>query len=304
MPAFLKISIPLALAVFFSSFVFFCDSNAHKGMNNKEIGDIVYLYSQPKDTVHLLGDSYILISLKKQNATVVRRDSSEPKVFPVSTGHAGISQGMSTPPGLYTVQSKLEKAISKQFNDAELLSWVGFNGNIGFHGLSGSGYYSHLGVRPSSHGCVRISREDGKKLYKMVKVGTPVLVFNSEPALTFSFSNISSFEAGTDVILEKKTSETDLLVKSRIEALYEGEYYKLSNSKLFMDGVSIIRNRGFAVGQADKISNVQQDYKILLLTQSKYRDLTSVRKIFFERILKDKDSSKTSEKNHKQAKKS
>jgi len=258
------------------------------------LSNIKYLYSQPKDTIHLLSDEYILISLKNQTASVVRRGDSLNKItFPVSTGHSGIDKGMATPPGFYTVQSKLSKAISRQFNNAELINWVGFNGNIGFHGLSSSGYYSHLGVRPSSHGCVRISREDGKKLSNLVKLGTPVLVYSDEPAITIAFAEMKNFDHNNDILLEKKTKATDLLVKSRQKALYSGDYYKLSNSKLFINGRSIIKNRGFSIGSASKIAKVQRDFKTSFESGLIKQDFTNVKIKYLEYNKKSLDETES-----------
>lgn len=270
-----KFIIPLMIALSISAIAYFNDG-IHYSAEWSNDRDILFLYSKPKDTIHLLGSSYIMISLKKQTATVFLRDSEDSSVYKVSTGAAWISQGMSTPEGLFTVQSKSVKAVSKQFNNASLLSWVGFNGNIGFHGLDGSGYYHHLGVRPSSHGCVRISREDGKSLFKQVRLGTPVLVYKEEPSMVFAFSSLADFRTGQDILLDRKTVQTYRMMKARIDALYEGDYYKIADSKIFMNGTSVIRDRGFAIGKASKIAQVQRDFRFHHRDESKYMDFTAV----------------------------
>lgn len=270
-----KFIIPLMIALSISAIAYFNDG-IHYSAEWSNDRDILFLYSKPKDTIHLLGNSYIMISLKKQTATVFLRDSEDSSVYKVSTGATWISQGMSTPEGLFTVQSKSVKAVSKQFNNASLLSWVGFNGNIGFHGLDGSGYYHHLGVRPSSHGCVRISREDGKSLFKQVRLGTPVLVYKEEPSMVFAFSSLADFRTGQDILLDRKTVQTYRMMKARIDALYEGDYYKIADSKIFMNGTSVIRDRGFAIGKASKIAQVQRDFRFHHRDESKYMDFTAV----------------------------
>lgn len=284
-----KFIIPFFIVLAISSVAYFYDGFHHSTETRKD-RDILFLYSKPKDTIHLFGDSYVMISLKEQTASVFKRDSSEPSVFKVSTGAAWISQGMATPEGLFSVQSKSVKAVSRQFNNANLLSWVGFNGNIGFHGLDGSGYYSHLGVRPSSHGCVRISREDGKSLYKMVRLGTPVIVYKEEPSLVFAFSDLSAFRTGQDILLERKTAESNRMMNSRIDALYEGDYYKLADAKIFMNGTSIIRNRGFAIGKAKKIAEVQRDFRFHHHSEKHHRDLTFVHLKNLEQFVPESDS--------------
>ena len=143
-----------------------------------------YEYLPLRDTVYILSDKYILVSLKHQNATMYFRNDSS-FTFKISSGNGNLNKGIFTPTGIYTVQSRSTVAISKQFENCELYNWVGFNGNIGFHGLKGNGYYWNLGVRASSHGCVRMSREDGEILYKKAKIGTPVMVYDDEPARVF-----------------------------------------------------------------------------------------------------------------------
>ena len=120
-----------------------------------------FSYIPTKDTVYLLGDNYIEIVLKKQRAILNRKNDSA-IIYKISSGNDKIPKGQETPDGLYTVQSKSPMAISKQFKNAELYHWIGYNGNVGFHGLKGNGYYNTLGIRPSSHGCVRIAREDAE----------------------------------------------------------------------------------------------------------------------------------------------
>lgn len=241
-------------------FAFTFSGNTKEGTKSSNKANLTskfhYLYSPIRDTLFLMGDEYISISLSKQTATVYSRTDSS-IAFPISSGSAGVDDGVHTPTGLFTVQSKSPKAISKQFNDAELFSWVGFNGNIGFHGLSGSGYYRHLGIRPSSHGCVRISRNDGEKLYKKVKRGTPVIVYDKEPAIVLKFAEFSNYEPGNDILLQKKDKSTNIMFNNRIDALYNGEYFTRVDSRIFLDGVSVFKNRGFRIGEAAKIPSKQ-----------------------------------------------
>jgi lipoprotein-anchoring transpeptidase ErfK/SrfK len=50
--------------------------------------------------------------------------------------------------------------------------WIGFVGSVGFHGTAELG---SLGTE-ASHGCVRMSVPDVIRLYRRVRIGTPVLV--------------------------------------------------------------------------------------------------------------------------------
>lgn len=260
---------PLAVVAIFAAFVAgYSETSPGGKKKTHKVGEVYYYYSPIKDTFYLLGDEYIMISLKEQKATVITRGDST-FTYPISSGNSAILKGLSTPAGLYTVQSKNRKAISKQFNNAELLSWVGFNGNIGFHGLSGSGYYWNLGRRPSSHGCVRISREDGAKLFNKVRLGTPVLVYKDSAAVVLKFSDMDNYTPGIDFIIEHNDKATGKMIQNRINSLYSGEYYTYASSKIFLDGKSIIRNRGIRTGEAEKISPIQMPHPVKYYTEAK-----------------------------------
>ncbi len=207
----------------------------------------VYPYIRMLDTIHLLGDEYIEIILPEQLAILHRRNDTS-LTFKISTGNPFISKGMRTPEGFFTVQTMLEVATSRQFNNAKLLYWIGFNGNIGFHGLRTSGYYAHLGRRPSSHGCVRIARKDAKSLYSQVHKGTPVIVRKDTPAVRIVFSGHSEFNPRLDFLLGKNSRINDAIMKARRENLIKGLALMYNNGRVFHDGKTVMRPRGFDIG--------------------------------------------------------
>lgn len=210
-----------------------------------------------KDTIYVLGDEYIEICLSSQKAKLFTRQG-EIFEYKISSGNPFISKGMETTTGIFTIQSKSPKAISKQFENAELFWWIGFNGNIGFHGLAGNGYYHHLGTRPSSHGCVRISREDGKDLYERVKIGTPVLVYKNEPARILAFADWDYFIKSSPTILITENSQLNKLLNKRLENLYSGKAHTNNRYKLFIDGATKLRTVKIIEGDFAKVSPVQE----------------------------------------------
>lgn len=226
-----------------------------KNTNNKN--KVFYPYLRHQDTIYVLGDTYIEVCIKKQYAYLYQRNDPVFK-FRISSGTSRIKEGLDTPPGLFTVQNKTPLAISKQFNNAELFNWIGFRGNIGFHGLKGSGYYYHLGFRPSSHGCIRISREDGEMLYKKVKVGTPVLVYENEPAITLSFAQSDDIDYTEDEIINRNDKYFKELMTYRINNLYSGSAYRLNQGRIFIDGQIALRLGGLPIGEKAKISRIQK----------------------------------------------
>jgi hypothetical protein len=216
-----------------------------------------FQYLPMKDTIFVLGNTFIEISLKRQTATLFTRHDSS-MTFKISTGTSRINLGFDTPPGLFTVQNKSPVAISKQFENAEMFNWIGFRGNIGFHALKGSKYYWSLGIRPSSHGCVRISREDGDKLYKKVRTGTPVLVFNEEPAIILKFSDFKGYNSEFDELINRNDKYFIRLMSFRQKNLYEGMALRKNNGRIFMDGKAILRLGGLPIGSKSDISSYQK----------------------------------------------
>ncbi len=207
-----------------------------------------------KDTVYVLGDSYIELPLNEQYAYVFRRNKPSLKL-PVSTGTDKVHKGIKTRQGLFAVQSKLRKAISRQFNNAALINWVGYNYNIGFHGLASSGYYRYLGEKPSSHGCVRISRDDGNLLYESVKIGTPVMVFEEEPARVFKFTDSLELQSRAHYILVERGWFQKNMLDDRLAALKMGISDYLSDLMIVMDGQTQLRPGGYDIGIYSKINS-------------------------------------------------
>jgi hypothetical protein len=174
------------------------------------------------DTVYTTDSLYLDVNLTKQNVTVRFRDGAS-HTFRISSGNRFIHEGMATPAGLFTVQNMQPMAISKQFNDARLHHWIGIQGGVGFHGLDGSGYYGNLGVRPSSHGCVRMSREEIAEMYKLVHPGALIMVHYGTPARMVSFC--SPEDTAGAVVIDSAAVYNKGLGKERMRALYEGRYW-------------------------------------------------------------------------------
>ncbi len=235
--------------------LFSCGNNVGR-INQYDSDNYYFAYLRAKDTVYLLGNNYIEITLKNQTATLFRRADSS-ITYKISSGTDMIPEGLVTPDGLYTVQSKSPIATSKQFNDAELFNWIGFNGNVGFHGLKGTGYYWLLGKRPSSHGCVRISREDGAELYKRVSLGSPVLVYHDEPAVVLKFASLKEYKPEKDILLERNYKFNSKLFNNRINSLYNGYALRNNYEKIFIDGKTLMKPGGFNIGSYEKVPSRQ-----------------------------------------------
>jgi len=218
--------------------------------------DYQFLYLPRRDTIFITGDEYIEICLKTQTSSLHLRNDST-RVYPISSGTENISKGIKTSTGIFTVQSKIRLGISRQFNNAELINWIGFNGNIGFHGLRTNGYYAHLGKRPSSHGCVRISRVDGDSLYKYVRIGTPVIVYEEKPARVIAFLDENTTIKPSDLIIRDNIQINNYL-KSRLDNLYTGTANFDLNVNLVLEPGTKLRKLKIPVGESAKIAGKQK----------------------------------------------
>jgi hypothetical protein len=231
----------------------------------KELDMLPVPNTRIKDTVFVQGSSYVEISLNEQMCRLYLRDSNKKNnndnrnciEYKISSGNSNIPEGLETTTGLFTVQSKNPLGKSRQFEDAELYNWIGFNVNFGIHGLAGNGYYRTLGVKPSSHGCVRIAREDGKVLYDKVKFGTPVLVYTNEPAIQLKFiDTITSLSKY--YVLPSNARLFNNIIEQRRQNIYNSVAYLNSNKKLLMDGETIVRYGGYRIGKAENIPYKQK----------------------------------------------
>lgn len=202
-----------------------------------------------RDTVYTLSPWYLELNLQRQRL-YLRKQTGEVYEFKVSSGAPWVREGMETPTGLFTLQSKAVRAISRQFDNTPMLYWMGFFGNVGFHALETDGYYRHLGQRASSHGCVRLSREDARLLYRLLPRGTPVLVYKEEPARVLAFLDFKDFDPGRDWLLGPGDPAQEQLLRTRLERLYRGQSSAQLSHRLVLDGHTVLRPGGYPVGEA------------------------------------------------------
>ena len=173
--------------------------------------------SIPQDTVYTLAGQILEIDLERQRLFLKWKDGRLDS-FKVSTGNPNLAKGIETRTGIFLVQNKIEWLYSLQFDSTKVFNWLGFNFGIGFHSLEGTRYYGNLGLRPSSHGCVRLRTEDAKQLFSVVPVGTPVFVHKR------SYARIPAF-IPDDVAFDSasySTREMLTIYDQRLRDLYRG----------------------------------------------------------------------------------
>lgn len=210
-------------------------------------------YSLLKDTLFTTHDYFLEVDLATQMSYLHSRFDSI-KSFGVSTGTSRIKEGIETKEGVFAIQFKAERWHSVQFDSTLMLHFMTFNWGIGFHALAGKSYYKYLGVKRSSHGCVRVSKEDAKDIYSKVKFGTPVIVHSGNPAVFIGFAD------NNDPDLQYlEYQELKNILTNRIENLYKGEYRLKPNAKLLIDNKNVT-HAGIPVGDGSKI-NIRQILK-------------------------------------------
>jgi lipoprotein-anchoring transpeptidase ErfK/SrfK len=114
------------------------------------------------------------VSIKLQRAYVYGSDGSLMREIPISSGRGG-----RTPLGHFRVTTKSEWTTATSNPKVHMRWMTRFNGGIGFHGIPRSGNVAlktPLGVRPVSHGCIRMADVDAQWIYQWVPRGTPVNV--------------------------------------------------------------------------------------------------------------------------------
>jgi len=210
------------------------------------------LSSGLKDTVYTDKDCWLELRIDKQMLYQHWRNGTV-NSYPVSTGNnkGGDPEALESRPGLFAIFLKVEHHQSSQFNAANMYNFMPFNQGIGFHSIDGTGYYAHLGVRPSSHGCIRMKHEDAKKLFKECPLGTLVLASRGYSARTVSF-------APEGFVNEKDYSKEDFkyMLAENLYNIVNGKYY-MKERKMFVVNPKVIPVSGVYTSYDVKIPSKQ-----------------------------------------------
>ena len=240
----------LFIILIYTSLLVADDKKNSSSSTDNEIKKYKIDYSSLKDTLFTTGDYFIEVNLTTQTAYLHSRFDST-KTFGVSTGTARLKDGIETKEGVYAIQFKVERWRSVQFDSTLMLNFMTFNWGVGFHALARSSYYKYLGIKRSSHGCVRVSKEDAKDIYDKVKYGTPVIVHKGNPAVFIGFANTDDPD-----LQYLEYQDMKKIFAERLEKLYRGEYLLQPNAKLLIDNKNVT-HAGLPTGDGSKIKNRQ-----------------------------------------------
>jgi hypothetical protein len=208
-----------------------------------------------RDTLFVLDSSFIEVRLDQQ-AIYQHFRGGRVRRYLCSTGDPRIKDGIATREGIFTVQWKSKRHMSKQF-EVPLNYWMPFDGGIGFHGLQGRSYYRYLGRRASSHGCVRVSNETGAQLFRDSPRGTVVLVHSGAPARVVAFGDTTM--QGLRVM---ESVETELLRK-RLRAVTTFDPEDSSLAERLAVKPRTPWPAGVGVGRVDKRAVAQKRIPVL-----------------------------------------
>jgi hypothetical protein len=232
----------------------FSDFNIRQiSFNNKTINILSEsdLSSGIKDTVYTDKECWLELRIDQQMLYQYWRNGKIEK-YAVSTGNKYLEKGIESRPGLFAIFHKEEHHQSSQFDNADMYFFMPFNMGIGFHSLNGTGYYGTLGVRPVSHGCIRMRHEDVKKLFKDCPLGTLVLGDRgySSRAVAFAPKDYKNTE-------EYSKDQYKFMLAENLYNILEGNYY-LKERKFFIIDPKIIPVSGIYISYDKKIPEKQK----------------------------------------------
>lgn len=228
-----------------------------KGGQLKNTGKFNILSSEDitlgiKDTVYTDKECWLELRIDQQMLYQHWRNGLVEK-YPISSGNnkGGDPEALESRPGLFAIFHKEEHHISSQFGAANMYHFMPFNQGIGFHSIDGTGYYGHLGVRPSSHGCIRMKHSDAEKLFRDCEKGTLVLANKGVSARTIAF-------APKDFKNEKEFTKEDykLMLGSNLYNLMNKRYYLEEREKFIIDP-KVIPTSGIYISYDRKIPDNQ-----------------------------------------------
>ena len=127
------------------------------------------------------GDTYVEINKKKQHLFFYKKGVL---VLESDVVTGILRGGHDTPVGLYYISQMQRNRVLRGFNDdgskyaAFVQYWMRFNGGIGLHDAPWQPYFGgNRYLYAGSHGCVNLPPQVARKLYGMVELYTPVVVY-------------------------------------------------------------------------------------------------------------------------------
>lgn len=141
-----------------------------------EIHTPAYLQTAMRQGKDDIGDTYVEVDMGEQMMYYYLNGSLQIET-PIVTGNT--SRHMGTPTGVNYVYAKQTNRILRGEGYASHVNfWMPVKGNIGIHDASWrSSYGGTIYQTNGSHGCINTPYDAMAKIYEMVEIGTPVVMF-------------------------------------------------------------------------------------------------------------------------------
>lgn len=105
-------------------------------------------------------------------------------------------------------------------------SWMGLNVPWGKYGIHGTIYSGSIGSA-SSEGCIRMFNEDVAELYRLLPIGTEVVIVNGKfGPFGNGFADIKAGDRGSDVLAVQRQLKKLGFYKGELDGIYEDELKK------------------------------------------------------------------------------
>ena len=140
---------------------------------------------------HGLGNTYVELNLSRQHLWYYKDGAL---VFDTNIVSGSMTTWRYTPEGWYylaykssphTMKGEINPATGQPIYTAKCTYWMNFipSVGIGFHDYDNgrSNWSSTAYLYNGSHGCINMHLSDAKTLYESLEIGTPVVVYYSEP---------------------------------------------------------------------------------------------------------------------------
>lgn len=148
----------------------------------------VYEQRAAKSGTDDIGDTYVELDLTNQHLYYFENGKKKLESDIVS---GNINNGNGSPDGIFKIVYKQSPAVLVGENyESSVTYFMPFAYNVGIHDADWrSSFGGQIYKTSGSHGCINVPKETAKKLYKLLKVGTPVVAYYREKVKLTSKSN-------------------------------------------------------------------------------------------------------------------
>lgn len=139
----------------------------------------IYRYSAQNRGINDIGGTYVEICIEQQKMWCYKDGQLVVETNVVTGCH---NTGYDTPSGcVWAIDAKKKNATFKLFN-VDVTFWLPFNDQVGIHDASwrsASEYVPSTYISNGSHGCINTPYDAAEKIFNVMEIGYPVIVYYS-----------------------------------------------------------------------------------------------------------------------------